>query len=131
MTLSGCRAEYRPRWEGDALTGLDLTLQLRAALTETDGRHDETSARARAELEAALAETVKARCEALLHRSQALRADFLDLAGQIRRGSAAKWSRIAPEWDKLWPQLPWSVTVEAALDRTLDLNEPVPPGGTA
>ena len=102
VTLSDCEAEYRPRWEGDALTGLDLTLQLRAALTETDGRHDET-----------------------------LRADFLDLAGQIRRGSAAKWSRIAPDWDKIWPQLAWSVTVEAALDRTLDLNEPVPPGGTA
>lgn len=131
VTLSDCEAEYRPRWEGGALTGLDLTLQLRAALTETDGRHDETSARARAELEAALAESVKGRCEAVLRRSQTLRADFLDLAGQIRRGSAAKWSRIAPEWEEIWPQLAWSVTVEAALDRTLDLNEPVPPGGTA
>ena len=130
VTLSDCDAKVRPRWEGDALIGLDLTLHLRAELTETDGRHDETTARERAELEAALAETMKRQCEAVLRRSQALRADFLDLAGQIRRGSAAKWSRISPEWDEIWPRLPWSVTVEATLDRTLDLTEPVPPGGT-
>lgn len=130
VTISECKADFAPRWNGDALTDLEITLKLRAALTETDGRRDDTAENARAALETALAETVKRWCEGILRQSQALNADFLDLAGHIRRSSPSKWSRIAPEWTALLPELAWTVTVEATLDRTLDLEAPVPLGGT-
>ena len=130
VTLSECRAEFEPRWNGDALTDLKITLKLRAALTETDGRRDDTAQSARADLEAELSETVQRWCEGILRQSQALNADFLDLAGHIRRSSPSKWSRIAPEWNALLPELAWTVTAEAELDRTLDLEAPVPLGGT-
>ena len=130
VTLSGCKTKWQPHWSGNALTGLEITVTLRAALTETDGRRDDTAESARASLENELAETVRQWCGLLLRRSQALRADFLDLAGQIRRSSPAKWNRIAPEWDALWPKLAWTITVEATLDRTPDLGRPVPLGGT-
>ncbi len=129
VTLSECKAEFQPRWDGDRLAGLDISLRLRAALTETDGRRDNTAENARADLEAELAETVKSWCEELLRQSQALCADFLDLAGHIRRDSPSNWRRIAPEWSAILPELAWTVTVEAALDRTLDLEAPVPLGG--
>ncbi len=130
VTLSDCEAEFAPRWSGDALTGLDITLKLRAALTETDGRRDKTAEAARADLETELTETVQGWCETILRQSQTLGADFLDLAGHIRHDSPAKWSRIAPEWSAVLPDLAWTVTVEATLDRTLDLEAPVPLGGT-
>ena len=69
-------------------------------------------------------------CETILRQSQTLGADFLDLAGHIRHDSPAKWSRIAPEWSAVLPDLAWTVTVEATLDRTLDLEGPVPLGGS-
>ena len=130
VTLSACKTEIQPRWNGDTLAGLKITLRLRAALTETDGRRDDTAEAARARLEAALARTVQGWCEGILRQSQALGADFLDLAGHIRRDNPSKWSRIAPEWSAILPELPWTVTVEATLDRTLDLEAPVPLGGT-
>ena len=130
VTLSECKADFQPRWNGDALTELEIRLKLRAALTETDGRRDDTAENARAALETALAETVKRWCEGILRQSQTLNADFLDLAGHIRRDSPSKWSRIAPEWNALLPELAWKVTAEAVLDRTLDLEAPVPLGGT-
>ena len=129
VTLSDCKAAFQPRWNGDVLTGLEIKLKLRAALSETDGRRDDTTEHARAALEAELSETVQRWCEALLRRSQTLGADFLDLAGHVRRNSPSKWSRIAPEWNAILPDLAWTVTVEAALDRTLDLEAPVPLGG--
>ena len=129
VTLSDCKAAFQPRWNGDTLTGLEIKLKLRAALSETDGRRDETAQSARADLEAELSETVQRWCEALLRRSQTLGADFLDLAGHIRHDDPSKWSRIAPEWSAILPELAWTVTVEAALDRTLDLEAPVPLGG--
>ena len=129
VTLSDCKAAFQPRWNGDTLTGLEIKLKLRAALSETDGRRDETAQSARADLEAELAETVQRWCEALLRRAQTLGADFLDLAGHVRHDDPSKWSRIAPEWSAILPELAWTVTVEAALDRTLDLEAPVPLGG--
>ena len=129
VTLSDCKAAFQPRWNGDTLTGLEIKLKLRAALSETDGRRDETAQSARADLEAELAETVQRWCEALLRRAQTLGADFLDLAGHVRHDDPSKWSRIAPEWSAILPDLAWTVTVEAALDRTLDLEAPVPLGG--
>lgn len=130
VTLSACKTEIQPRWNGDTLAGLKITLRLRAALTETDGRRDDTAEAARARLEAALAGTVQGWCEGILRQSQALGADFLDLAGHIRRDNPSKWNRIAQEWSAILPELPWTVTVEATLDRTLDLEAPVPLGGT-
>ena len=130
VTLSDCKTKIHPRWDGETLAGLDLSLQLRAVLTETDGRRDETEAPARAALETELAETVRRRCERILRQSQTLRADFLDLAGHIRRESPEKWRRIAPEWNEALPDLPYTVTVDAVLDRTLDLEENVPLEGS-
>ena len=130
VTISDCKAEFQPRWDGETLAGLDITLKLRAALTETDGRRDETTEASRADLETELADTVKDWCEAILRQSQALNADFLDLAGRIRAENGAKWSQIAPKWREMLPALSWKVTAEATLDRTLDLEAPVPLGGT-
>ena len=130
VTISDCKAEYQPRWDGETLAGLDIALKLRAALTETDGRRDETAEAARAALEAELSKTVTDWCETILRQSQALNADFLDLAGRIRTENGAKWSQIAPKWREVLPSLSWSVTAEAAIDRTLDLEAPVPLGGT-
>lgn len=129
VTISECRADFQPGWDGDALTGLKITLRLRAALTETDGRRNETAEHARAELESELSETVRRWCEGILRQSQTLNADFLDLAGHIRRGSPDQWRRIAPDWSTILPDLAWTVAVEATLDRTLDLEAPVPLGG--
>lgn len=130
VTISECKADFQPRWSGNTLAGLEITLKLRAALTETDGRRDDTTEHARAELETELSETVRRWCEGILRQSQTLGADFLDLAGHVRQDAPSKWSRIAPEWSAILPELAWTVTVEAALDRTLDLEAPVPLGGT-
>ncbi|MBQ6403511.1 MAG: hypothetical protein IJI27_06360 [Oscillospiraceae bacterium] len=130
VTLSACEAAFHPRWDGETLAGLDISLKLRAALTETDGRRDDTTDAARAALEQALSETVRGWCETILRQSQTFNADFLDLAGHIRHDNPAKWHKIAPEWSAIWPTLAWTVTAEATLDRTLDLEAPVPLGGT-
>ena len=130
VTISECKADFQPRWSGDTLAGLEITLTLRAALAETDGRRDDTTEHARAELETELSETVRRWCEGILRQSQTLGADFLDLAGHIRRGSPDQWRRIAPDWSTILPDLVWTVAVETTLDRTLDLEAPVPLGGT-
>lgn len=126
VTISGCETDYAPRWEGETLAGLDVSMRVTAALTETDGHPGEASAAARRALEAALADAVCGWARTLIAREQALGADFLDLRGAVAAASPAKWAAVRDEWNAIFPTLPVTVSVEATLDRTLDLQQPVP-----
>lgn len=129
LTMESCAAEVAPQWEGDRLTRLDITLDLRASLSETDGQPGVTTRAGRAELGRELSETVRDWIETLLRRSQALRADFLGLGGMIAERDPEKWHGIRSDWAEIFPDLPWTVTVQTTLDRTLDLQEPLDLGG--
>ena len=129
LSLEDSEAEITPRWEGGALTRIDISLRLRASLSETDGRPGATRDGEREKLERQLSETVKGWIETLLCRSQALRADFLGLGGAIAERDPGRWEAVRADWQKLFPDLAWSVTVETTLGRTLDLQEPLDLGG--
>lgn len=130
LTLDESKAELRPVWDGDALTELDISLNLRASLSETEGQPGVTEEKGRATLEQALSETVKIWIEALLRRSQALQADFLGLGGMIAEHSPGRWALVRSDWQDILPDLTWSVSVETTLNRTLDLQEPLDLGGS-
>lgn len=130
LTVETCRTEITPQWRGGELTGLSVSLALRAALSETAGQPDITAPEERAALEAQLAETVRGWAETVLRRSQSLEADFLDLGGAVAAKSPGRWAAIRSDWKTLYPALPLRVTVAATLDRTQDLQAPLDLGGT-
>ena len=129
MTIERCGTSIEPQWEENRLSRLDITLELRASLSETDGQPGVTTEAGRKALERQLSETVKGWIEALLRRSQALQADFLGLGGMIAERDPKKWYGIRFDWSEIFPDLPWTVTVETTLDRTQDLQEPLNLGG--
>lgn len=130
VTLEQTKLRLIPQWDGAALSGLTLSLELRAALTETDGQPGAADASMRAALETELAETVAAWAQAVLQKTQALRADALGIGMRLHEQHPARWAGIAAGWEARYPELPIRVTVSAALDRTQDLEAPLPLGGT-
>ena len=131
VTISSCKAAYRPRWDGGALAGLDVSLEMTASLTETDGTPGAAGDAARRRLEKDLADAVCRWSRALISRGQALQADFLDLRGAVASAAPMRWAAIRGDWDALFPTLPVTVTAEAKIDRTLDLQQPIEPNGGA
>ena len=129
VTISDCETDIAPQWEGSRLIQLNISVHLRAALTETDGQPGVTDEAGREALERALSNTARGWCETLLRRAQALGADFLDLGGAIARRDPLRWSAARAGWQEIFPNLPWTVTVTATLDRTLDLGAPLTTGG--
>ena len=85
----------------------------------------------RAQLEAALAETVRGWVSALLEQSQTLAADFLGIGGILGERYPAKWQRVRAQWPALLPTMDFQVSVEAEIERTFDLQDPVPVTGGA
>ena len=85
----------------------------------------------RARLETALAETIAERFADAIRKTQALRADALDLGGMLAARHPILWRTCAARWASIFPDVPVTVHTEVRITGTQDLTDPLPEeGGT-
>ena len=123
LTLNTCRAAIRPVWDGGTLARVDVTLRLRAGISELRTPRRITTQAYQDELNAALAACVGGWVRDALAASQALEADFLGVGQAIAVRSGRRWAAIRDGWAELWPDVPVRVTVDADVGRTYDLRD--------
>ena len=123
LTLNTCRAAIRPVWDGGTLARVDVTLRLRAGISELRTPRRITTQAYQDELNAALAACVGGWVRDALAASQALEADFLGVGQAIAVRSGRRWAAIRDGWAELWPDVPVRVTVAADVGRTYDLRD--------
>lgn len=123
LTLDTCRAAIRPVWDGGTLARVDVTLRLRAGISELRTPRRITTQAYQDELNAALAACVGGWVRDALAASQALEADFLGVGQAIAVRSGRRWATIRDGWAELWPDVPVRVTVDADVGRTYDLRD--------
>ena len=123
LTLNTCRAAIRPVWDGGALARVDVTLRLRAGISELRAPRRITTQAYQDELNAALAACVGGWVRDALAASQALEADFLGVGQAVAVRSGRRWAAIRARWAELWPDVPVRVTVAADVGRTYDLRD--------
>lgn len=123
LTLDTCRAAIRPVWDGGTLARVDVTLRLRAGISELRTPRRITAQAYQDELNAALAACVGGLVRDALAASQALEADFLGVGQAIAVRSGRRWAAIRDGWAELWPGVPVRVTVDADVGRTYDLRD--------
>lgn len=123
LTLDTCRAAIRPVWDGGALARVDVTLRLRAGISELRTPRRITTQAYQDELNAALAACVGGWVRDALAASQALEADFLGVGQAVAVRSGHRWAAIRDGWAELWPDVPVRVTVDADVGRTYDLRD--------
>ena len=123
LTLDTCRAAIRPVWDGGTLARVDVTLRLRAGISELRTPRRITAQAYQDELNAALAACVGGWVRDALAASQALEADFLGVGQAVAVRSGRRWAAIRDDWAELWPDVPVRVTVDADVGRTYDLRD--------
>ena len=123
LTLNTCRAAIRPVWDGGTLARVDVTLRLRAGISELRTPRRITTQAYQDELNAALAACVGGWVRDALAASQALEADFLGVGQAVAVRSGRRWAAIRARWAELWPDVPVRVTVAADVGRTYDLRD--------
>ena len=123
LTLDTCRAAIRPVWDGGTLARVDVTLRLRAGISELRTPRRITTQAYQDELNAALAACAGGWVTDALAASQALEADFLGVGQAIAVRSGHRWAAIRDGWAELWPDVPVRVTVDADVGRTYDLRD--------
>ena len=123
LTLDTCRAAIRPVWDGGTLARVDVTLRLRAGISELRTPRRITERAYQQALNVALAARVGGWVRDALAASQALEADFLGVGQAVAVRSGHRWAAIRDGWAELWPDVPVHVTVDADVGRTYDLRD--------
>ncbi len=119
LELLSCETEVSGRFdENGALTGLAADCTVRAGLLEKPLDHDESSQ----DLDGALAQAVRGWIAGAVEKAQTLGCDFLDLRTAAMDGGSDRALRMEA-WPEIFPALPVTVTVNAAVDRSYDLSE--------
>lgn len=118
LELKQGRSRIRPIWEGAALTGLRVEVEVRASVAESGGGPGEEGA-----LTALLEEKLAASVSAALQASRELRADFLGLAAQVERADPARYRALTQPFPDLLPELQLEVTVRSQLEGGGDRGE--------
>lgn len=123
LALDTCRAAIRPVWDGGTLARVDVTLRLRAGISELRTPRRITTRAYQQSLNAALAACVGGWVRDAIAASQALEADFLGVGQAVAVRSGHRWAAVRDGWAELWPDVPVRVTVEADVGRTYDLRD--------
>lgn len=125
LALDTCRTAIRPVWDGGTLARVDVTLRLRAGISELRTPRRITTRAYQQSLNAALAACVGGWVRDAIAASQALEADFLGVGQAVAVRSGYRWAAIRDGWAELWPDVPVRVTVDADVGRTYDLRDSI------
>lgn len=120
LEVSGASSRIRPIWEGAALKGLHIEVQLRASVAELSvgSASPDTD-----ELSALLEEKLASAVSTALQASRELRADYLGLAAHVEGADPARFRALTQAFPDLLPELQLEVTVRARLDHAPDRKE--------
>ena len=122
LQLNHCRSGITPRWDGDALVGFDVDIELSASVNES-GRPLPLSD---PEQERVLCEALNARVTELvngvLRTSQELGADFLNLNYTAELDSPKKYAALGGGFITLFPKLEINVSVSSRISHTNNIS---------
>jgi len=118
LEVSG-RAEMRAVWNPD---GTPAPLTVRATLSAVIAGQPPDAAADSAALTEALCSAFRKDLSAALHASQTMDADYLAIAGVLRRSDPQRFAALPPDWLQ---QLDFDVDVTASLVHSYDLGAPL------
>ena len=120
IELTDGSSRIRPVWEGGALRGLQVEVQLRGSVAELSAGSAPPDTD---ELTALLEEKLASAVSAALQASRELRADYLGLASHVEQADPARFRALTQAFPDLLPELQLEVTVRARLDHAPDRKE--------
>ena len=124
LQFDGMGGGIEAKWDGERPAPASVTLRVRAVVAETENAPDDLmqdpgyldglTRRLEEELEKDLL--------AVLDKARTLDADFLALAGKLRRSGGGKFDALPEGW---LGELEFEVSAEAVIDHSYDLDDPV------
>lgn len=124
LEISSGSSRILPRWdEAGELTGLDISLEAEATVTEMNDNADLSRESYAQQLTGALEEHLAQLVGDVLKQSARLEADFLALGSQVEQHSPLLFRHLNKSFSELLPALEFRIAVRARLSHTNDMKE--------
>jgi len=118
--------KFLPAWAGDgALERLDVEISLHAGILDVSDEIDLNSPETIDALNAQISARAEQWVSEVLNTSRELGADFLGLGAMLRRREPVRFAQMPVSWPETLPALETGVRVEASVERSFDLENPV------
>lgn len=129
LRLTGARCRWRPIWEGDRLTGIEVKVSMTADLAEAQGQVDLFRPEVMKEAERRLSGIITGELREVLSLSQGEKTDFLHLKRKIAGKSPSKYRILDTNWERWFPDVPIRIETDCDIRRSYDVTNPIHPKG--
>jgi spore germination protein KC len=123
LRLTQEKCSWKPKWEGDKLTGAEVTVEVQADLAELRGNADVFQLEVQQEMNQRLSETLKQELTDVLTLSQQENADFLHLRRTFNLKYPSKYEQLNAHWEEWFPEMELEVKVVSRVNRSYDMNQ--------
>lgn len=121
-----------PEFDGEGvLTGVTAHVHVKGDLNELKGWADPLDEKTLEEIRTGFFDQLRQTCLGALNRSQGDGADFLHLRRQLICQCPLEATAIRDDWAEWFPKLELDVVIEGQIERSYEINQPLPEGGTA
>lgn len=128
VRINSVDTQIEPVFDGDTLTGIDITLECGANLVNMDGSEQIESADVRSEAETELKAFLEDAVNAVVSRSKRTRTDFLGLGGIVNRAAPFKYEKTG-DFESVLGTLEFNVKAKSTIKRTYDVTDTVHENG--
>ena len=113
--LAGAELSVSPVWDGGALSGLDVSLEVNGSVIEAPADSDFSSAGSWETIEDELSALARGWVESALDKSRELGADFLGLGREIESAEPVRFAGMPLSWEEVFPDLEIDVSCTAKI----------------
>ncbi len=122
IRLTGSDVKYEAEFRDGKVSAVRVKVQVRGNLDELQNPLDVYSPENIARFEQGLEDIQRYRVQMALQRAQDLGADFYGIGKRISMAHPIRYERLEGSWSEQFPEIPFTVEVEAKLVRTYDVG---------
>lgn len=130
LGLERSSVDFSALWEGDRLSEIHVTVKAAAALEELEHSILPPDSLWIHRLASLFSEKLRLGCASVLKKSQTLGADFLGLAGQLRRSSPREMALLGDGFPEALKTARLYLTVDGSISRSYEVGNPENVGGS-
>ena len=129
LKYSYVSADVKPMFSDGEMSGLEITVTCRFNVEEAAEDIDLLDSETRRALAAAAASQELENVSAVVRLSQQMNTDFLGIKKHAAIKAPVKTAKMTVPWEEAYPSAAVEINVNAMLERTYDLSNPIDEGG--
>lgn len=124
VSLATSGSKVKGNFDGNNLKNIQIDINISANIEQVQNDLDISDPAVIEMLEKELSQTINDYCASALKASRELQTDFLGLGKRVSVADPLKFEKAVDDWNKVFPQMPVKIKIDALIERTYDILKP-------